>query len=116
MHDIGKITGTSSPTASVEILKKYEIREERLLNLVKYHDVNLPWYNSLMKGETPSDKAWRKLNNKVDLRLLCIFMIADRVDAPDGWRSNQPLVWFLHESKKRSLINPPIILEDNELA
>jgi 8-oxo-dGTP pyrophosphatase MutT (NUDIX family) len=38
------------------------------------------------------------------VRLLAIFMVADRVDAPPGWRRNAPTVWFLEEARARGLI------------
>lgn len=112
VHDIGKITGTSSPTASVQILHGYNIDDEILLNLVKKHDINLPWYHAHLQGKAPTEKDWKKLAKKINLRLLCIFMIADRADCPGGWRSNQPLVWFLNEARKRKLVEDPIILDD----
>jgi hypothetical protein len=31
-------------------------------------------------------------------------LVADRVDAPPGWRKNAPTVWFLSEARKRGLI------------
>ena len=112
VHDIGKITGTSSPTASVQILHGYHIDDEKLLNMVKKHDINLPWYHAHLRGKMPTENDWNKLKKKIDLKLLCIFMIADRVDCPGGWRNNQPLVWFLNEARKRKLVEEPIILED----
>ncbi len=27
----------------------------------------------------------------------CLFMVADRVDFPGGWRANRPLAWFLED-------------------
>ena len=113
VHDIGKITGTTSPTASVKILRGYNIDDEKLLNMVKKHDINLPWYNAHLTGKPPTENDWQKLKRNVDLRLLCIFMIADRVDCPGGWRGNEPLVWFLDEARKRDLLEEKIILEDN---
>jgi len=101
VHDIGKVHGTAKPGESVALLKKYGEHDENFLNMVKYHDVNLPWFISMTRGQTPSDKAWRKLTGKVDLRLLCIFMIADRVDCPGGWSKNNALVWFLDEAKNK---------------
>jgi len=112
VHDIGKIAGTSSPTASVQILAGYNIDDKKLLNMVKKHDINLPWYNAQLRGKPPTENDWLKLKRKIDLRLLCIFMIADRVDCPGGWRRNQPLVWFLDEARKRNLLEDEIMLED----
>jgi 8-oxo-dGTP pyrophosphatase MutT (NUDIX family) len=34
-----------------------------------------------------------------------MFMVADRVDAPPGWRRNAPTVWFLEEARARGLIS-----------
>ena len=76
---------------------------------MKYHDINLPWYISKTKGQEPTDKAWRKLIKKVDIRLLCIFMIADRVDCPGGWTENKALVWFLREAEQRGYLSSMII-------
>jgi hypothetical protein len=111
-HDIGKITGTSSPSASVQILHGYHTDDEKLLNLVKNHDINLPWYHAHLQGRTPSENDWKKLAKQINLKLLCIFMIADRVDCPGGWRRNQPLVWFLSEVRKRKLVEDLIMLEN----
>jgi 8-oxo-dGTP pyrophosphatase MutT (NUDIX family) len=112
VHDIGKITGTANPGESVALLPKYGVVDERLINLVKYHDANLPWYQAAQRGEPPSDKAWNKLARKVDIRLLCLFMVADRVDCPGGWRANRPLVWFLEEVKHRNLLQADLVLDD----
>lgn len=38
------------------------------------------------------------------MRLLCMFMVADRVDAPAGWRRNAPTLWLLNEARRRGLI------------
>src|SRR5215510_2156397 len=46
VHDIGKITGTANPDESVALLPRYGVADERLINLVKYHDTNLPWYQA----------------------------------------------------------------------
>ncbi len=105
VHDIGKTTGTANPAASVDLLPRYGIYDLRFIELVRFHDINLPWHNSTLRGEAPSDKAWRKLAGRVDMQLLCLFMIADRVDCPGGWRENRPLVWFLDEAKRRGLIH-----------
>jgi HD domain len=101
VHDIGKIEGTTSAAKSVELLPRYQITDPAFTDLVRYHDVNLPWHTSLGKGQPPTDKAWRKLASRVDVHLLCLFMIADRVDCPGGWRANAPLVWFLEEATRR---------------
>jgi len=50
--------------------------------------------------------------SKVDLRLLCIFMVADRVDCPGSWRFNRPLAWFLQEVRDRQLLNQELQLDD----
>ncbi len=112
VHDIGKITGTANPVESVALLPNYGITDERFINLVKYHDTNLPWYQAAQRGEPPSDKAWNKLARKADVRLLCLFMVADRVDCPGGWRANRPLVWFLEEVKRRNLLSVDLALDD----
>lgn len=104
LHDIGKINGTANPAKSVELIEQYGSFDELFIEFVKYHDINLPWYQSTQKGQTPGDKAWKKLSGRVDIKLLCIFMIADRVDCPGGWMKNAPLVWFLGECKRRKLI------------
>jgi HD domain len=101
VHDIGKIGGTTSPAASVDLLPRYGLVDPGFVDLVRYHDVNLPWHLSIARRTPPTDKAWRKLASRVDVHLLCIFMIADRVDCPGGWRCNAPLVWFLGEAARR---------------
>ena len=80
--------------------------------MVKYHDINLPWYLSHIKGEPPSDKAWRKLAQNVNIKLLYVFMIADRTDWPGGWKQNKPLIWFLEQVKSRKLIEKDITTGD----
>src|SRR5512137_1398869 len=112
VHDIGKITGTADPEESAALLSNYGLTDERFIDLVRYHDTNLPWYQAAQKGEPPSDKAWNKLTRKVDLRLLCLFMVADRVDCPGGWRANRPLVWFLDEVKRRNLLRVDLVLDE----
>jgi HD domain len=103
LHDIGKLAGTANPAASVELLPRYGIADPELIELVRMHDINLPWHLSMLRGEAPSDRAWRKLARRVDMSLLCLFMVADRVDCPGGWRANAALVWFLDEVARRSL-------------
>lgn len=104
-HDIGKVTGTAKPERSLEILRDCGVEDPALLALVKWHDTNLPWYLAQAKGQPPSDKAWRRLAAELDLRLLSLFMVADRVDAPPGWRRNAPTIWFLGEARRRGLIS-----------
>ena len=111
VHDIGKIDGTTHPAKSVELLPRYDLRDPLFVDLVRYHDVNLPWHISLGRGEPPTDKAWRKMAARVDVRLLCIFMVADRFDCPGGWRENAPLVWFLAEAERRGLSPTPLRLD-----
>ncbi len=108
-HDIGKITGTARPARSLEVLADCGVADETLLGLVKWHDMSLPWHRSTSRGEAPSDKAWRRLAKEVDLRLLCLFMVADRVDAPGGWRRNAPTTWFLCEARARQLIDDLVL-------
>jgi len=103
-HDIGKITGTARPERSLEVLAACQISHPTLLALVKWHDTSLPWYHAAQRGQAPSDKAWRRLQREVDLRLLCMFMVADRVDAPGGWRRNAPTTWFISEVQSRGLV------------
>lgn len=108
-HDIGKITGTAKPEKSLGVLAECGVEHPAFLVLVKWHDTNLPWWMSAQKGQPPSDKAWRKLAAEVDLRLLALFMVADRVDAPPGWRKNAPLVWFLEQAKQRGLVGELVL-------
>jgi 8-oxo-dGTP pyrophosphatase MutT (NUDIX family) len=103
-HDIGKTTGTANPEQSLVVLRECGIADPQLLALVERHDCNLPWFMSHERKQSPSDKAWRRLATAVDLRLLCVFMVADRVDAPGGWRRNAPTVWFLEQARTRGLI------------
>jgi 8-oxo-dGTP pyrophosphatase MutT (NUDIX family) len=104
VHDIGKITGTARPERSLAVLAECGIADPQLLALVERHDCNLPWFLAHSRGQAPSDKAWRRLAAAVDVRLLCVFMVADRVDAPGGWRRNAPAVWFLEQARTRGLI------------
>ena len=103
-HDIGKITGTAKPEKSLGVLADCQVDDAAFLALVKWHDTNLPWWTSAQHGQPPTDKAWRRLASELDVRLLALFMVADRVDAPPGWRKKAPLVWFLAEAKRRELV------------
>ncbi len=115
IHDIGKICGTANPSKSGELLSKYGIDDEDLIQLVKYHDTNLPWYNAAQEGQAPSDRAWRKMAGKVNIRLLCIFMVADRIDCPGGWKANEPLMWFIAEAKAKGFLKDPVFVDDEIL-
>ncbi len=112
LHDIGKLGGTANASASVDLLPRYGVVDAELIELVRLHDLNLPWHLSRLRGEAPTDKAWRKLARRVDMRLLCLFMVADRVDCPGGWRQNAALTWFLDEVAQRQLLMPPLELDD----
>lgn len=103
-HDLGKINGTAKPEQSLEVLRDCGVDDARLLTLVKWHDTNLPWYLASTKGQPPSAKAWRRLAAELDVRMLAMFMVADRVDAPPGWRRNAPTAWFLREARERGLL------------
>ncbi len=108
-HDIGKITGTARPERSLEILDACGIADAVLRPLVRWHDTSLPWWNAARKGQAPGDAAWRRLTADVDLRLLAMFMVADRVDAPGGWRRNQPTLWFQGEARRRGLLGALVL-------
>jgi 8-oxo-dGTP pyrophosphatase MutT (NUDIX family) len=108
-HDIGKITGTARPEKSLDVLADCDVTDAQLLALVKWHDTNLPWFNAAKRGQPPSDKAWRRLAADVDVRTLALFMVADRVDAPPGWRRNAPLVWFLEQARERNLVGELVL-------
>ena len=113
-HDVGKSTGSARPAKSLDVLAECGVTDPVLLALVKVHDTNLPWHNSVERGEAPSDKAWRKLAGAVDMRLLCLFMVADRVDAPGGWRRNAPATWFVGEARRRGLVGELVLdLDDH---
>lgn len=105
-HDIGKITGSAQPARSLQVLADCGITEPALLSLAKWHDTALPWYRAARRGTPPSDKAWRRIAGELDMRLLCIFMVADRSDAPGGWRRNPPTTWFIDKARKRGLLGP----------
>ena len=108
-HDIGKITGTARPERSLEVLRDCGIDDPTFMALVKWHDTNLPWFHASSKGQPPSDKAWRRLASDVDVPMLCLFMVADRVDAPPGWRRNAPLRWFLDQARSRGLVGELVL-------
>lgn len=113
-HDVGKGTGSARPAKSLDVLHEQGITDAVLLALVKHHDTNLPWWQSKERGEAPSDKAWRRLAAAVDMRLLCLFMVADRVDAPGGWRRNAPVTWFVGEARSRGLVGELVLdLDDH---
>lgn len=100
-HDIGKITGNARPERSLLVLADCGVTDPDLLPLVKWHDTGLPWYRSAARDQAPSAKAWHKLASQLELRLLCLFMVADRVDAPAGWKRNAPTTWFLDQARQR---------------
>ena len=43
------------------------------------------------------------------MRLLCLFMVADREDCPGGWRANEPTTWFISEAQRRGLIDQLVL-------
>lgn len=109
-HDIGKITGTARPERSLEVLRECGVTDPVLLGLVRWHDTSLPWYRSSARGQPPSERAWQRLASEVDLRLLALFVVADRADAPPGWRRNAPTGWFLQQARARGLV-PALTLD-----
>jgi hypothetical protein len=113
VHDIGKIAGTTSASASVDRLARYGALDPRLADLVRYHDVNLHWFlaTTRVRGDPPSERAWRKLLARVDPRLLALLMVADRVDCPGGWRANEPLTWFLEQLRRRESLPASIVFD-----
>src|SRR5688500_5727219 len=108
VHDIGKVAGSARPERSLDVLREHGVADARLLALVKWHDTNLPWYLADQRGQPPTDRAWRRLAAELDVRMLALFMVADRVDAPPGWRRNAPLMWFLTEARRRGLVGGPV--------
>ncbi len=118
VHDIGKIDGTSYPSASVDLLPKYGFdteniaRHEHMAQLVKYHDTSLSWYNSVRRGDAPSFRAWDRMARKLDIWLLVIFMIADRIDCPGGWGLNDATVWFIDEANKRGYLGRRLLFDE----
>ncbi len=111
VHDLGKVKGDTYAATSVELLRRHGVEDPRLLDLVKYHDTNLPWFLARRRGQAPGDAAWRKLAARVDPTLLALFMVADRVDCPGGWPNNPPLVWFLEELRARGLVTERLELD-----
>lgn len=108
-HDIGKVEGTSRPQKSLEVLETCDVRDPQMLSLVRWHDTALPWWLSAQRGQAPSVRAWRRLASQVDVELLVLFKIADRVDALGGWRNNPPTVWFVEQARRRGLIGPLVL-------
>lgn len=109
VHDLGKIGGTTHAADSVSLLQRHGVTDARLLDFVKYHDTNLSWFLAARRGMTPGDGAWRKLAARVDPTLLALFMVADRVDCPGGFRENPPLMWFLEQLRSRGLVDTNLI-------
>ena len=116
IHDVGKIHGTANPAKSVELLSNYGIEDEDFAQLVKYHDTNLPWFNAARNGQAPSGTAWRKMAKQVDMRILIIFMVADRIDCPGGWKANEPLLWFIREAKVKGYLEVPVFVDGESLS
>jgi hypothetical protein len=113
VHDIGKINGTSYPSASVELLPTYGVNDAHLIRLVDYHDCSLSWYNSAENGQPPKSKAWKKLARRLDIWILTLFMVADRIDAPGGWGVNDALVWFMDEARERGYLRRRLTFDEN---
>ncbi len=109
VHDIGKITGTAQPERSLDVLARCGVDDPALLALVRWHDTNLPWSRSAARGQPPSPKAWARLAREVNLELLALFMVADRVDCVGGWRRNQPLTWFLERARGLGLLGALVL-------
>lgn len=110
-HDIGKVTGTARPEKSLDVLDTCGVTDPVLRTLVRWHDTSLPWWNSSRKGQPPGDAAWRRLAGELDLRHLALFMVADRVDAPGGWRRNLPTLWFHGEARRRGLVPDGLVFD-----
>jgi len=91
------------------ILEQYGIDDEGPTSLVKNHDINLFWYTSAQKRETPAEDAWRWLSRHMDMRLLCTFMIADRVDCHGELDHQYPLVWFLSQALQCGLFGRIVV-------
>ncbi len=87
------------------------LEQERALRLAEVNALPLPWHQLWAKHEAPGDKAWRKMTARVDMHLLCLFMVADRVDCPGAWRANAALTWFLDESTRRGLLTRELVLD-----
>ncbi len=107
-HDIGKLRGHPHAEHSIAILEELGEDDARFLALIKYHDTALAWFRNTQGGSPPTDAAWQSLADKLDLFLLCLFMVADRIDSPHGWDKNPPTVWFLNEVVSRHLIRRPL--------
>jgi ADP-ribose pyrophosphatase YjhB (NUDIX family) len=110
-HDIGKSLGNARPETSLVVLDACGVTDPVLRALVRWHDTALPWWNASRKGQPPGDAAWRRLAGEVDLRHLALFMVADRVDAPGGWRRNLPTVWFHEQARRRGLLAAGLVLD-----
>jgi len=110
-HDIGKVLGTARPEKSLDVLDTCGVTDPVLRTLVRWHDTSLPWWNSSRKGQPPGDAAWRRLAGELDLRHLALFMVADRVDAPGGWRRNLPTLWFHGEARRRGLLPDGLVFD-----
>jgi len=115
-HDLGKLRGAPHPEHSVTMLREHGIEDSGFLELVRFHDIALSWFRSSERGQPPSDKAWRKLAARVNLRHLCLLMVADRVDCPGGWKANRPTLWFLAEARRRGLLAEDLVLDEGPVA
>lgn len=114
-HDIGKAGDRSQHAEeSMRIVQDCGVDDPVFLSYIRFHDIALSWHNSHMRGETPSEKAWRRLASKVDMAVFCIFMAADRSDKTGGWRANPPVVWFFGEARRRGLIAESMAFETEE--
>jgi hypothetical protein len=111
-HDMGKAGDRSQHAEeSMRIVQEHGVNDAVFLALIRFHDIALSWHKSHLKGEAPSDKAWRRLAAKVDMTLFCIFMAADRADKTGGWRANEPVVWFFDEALRRGLVPKETIFD-----
>lgn len=85
---------------------------EPFFNLVQYHATVWSWYHAAQGGHPPSDTAWLRMARCLNVRLLCLFLVADGLDCPGGWRGSPLRVWFLDEVRRRNLTDTELVLDD----
>lgn len=116
-HDIGKAGDRAQHAEeSMRVVQKHGVDDPAFMALIRFHDIALSWYKSHIRGESPSDKAWRRLASKVDMELFCIFMAADRADKQGGWRTNEPVVWFFDEAIRRGFVDSETVFDIDNIS
>ena len=114
VHDIGKISGTAKPEANPcgSASQNTALHDQQFMNLVNITIRIFLGIKPQIEANRHPTRHGTRCSANLDLRLLCLFMVADRVDCPGGWQANAPLVWFLDQIKQRNLLDRELVIDD----